>query len=259
MPNINKLEERDNSSGKHRLRKPEEDKIVEIIRDKNAVLPGDSDDIAAKKEAALNAIDEFYKEYGNTANGVRRLCFEDVQTLLDMTGTTWLDLMSGISCDMEENPYLVVLKGNAKLVGDCLLKMDDSKFRRFSAIFNDFMTPYISDLYASVLPPIWKLYYFQQFRTRKLYSFSKVKDGNLMWNSRMHGKYPYGTIPISQTAFMADSFEAPLHWVMNLEKNQCLFMPDEARETLLDLFYFMTEEHKLALVKIADEICQEGK
>lgn len=251
----------------HRITKADEEKIYELIWKKLNMSASDSAATRKSKEKKKKDFEDFLLKITPLvrdkprAKGPRRLCYEDIPAILDLTGISYLDLLKILSEDPDGNRIAPAwaLDSEAKMCVYCDL-MQSNQRSAVLLLIKRILAPVF---YSSTLieeSSIMRLYRVNTLRTFCVKEMGRQAI-NLGVNDIFHRRYlPYSfnAIELKLISFMSISFDVSPHWLLGLDDSRTVLAASGDTEMIMDLFCFLPDERKDIILRAAETALSEG-
>ena len=235
----------DNEETMHRLRPEEHSALLELIAERT----GGDDSASVQRRVAYEAYrnENMYKK-ARGEKKLKRICFEQVQDLLDILGLTWSDLLVRISTDAHGNPFDIGECTNGynefiEAIDNCGPEARGKVLDLALLISGDTVV----NLYRSKLTGLGKLnaaVRIDETAGRKFMSKLEQIGLDTRLYARQYQNYKETAIPLSHIAYISAVFDVPLRWFLGLGDDATVFCENGDSETILSYYMLMPKERQ---------------
>lgn len=256
-----------NKSGMHRITKEDEILIYELIEEKLTINTGDSAAIRKEKEVRREAFNRFKEK--NTPivkgrprkEGPRRLCYEQMDEIVETTGVSYFDILNILSKDPDGNKIVPQwpTKSEADMCSYCSI-MTDRQMEVVLTLVKRVLAEIFTSGEVEEENPMLRLYKASSSRTFCIKEMGrKMKELEVADAfARRYMPYSYNALELNLVTFMSTTFDVSPHWLLKLDENTTVLAPTGKIEMIMDLFCFLPNERKEIILAAAEAMTNEG-
>lgn len=251
----------------HRVSKEDEELIYHMIDSELSVAPNDNAQTRRDKERKREAFEAFKLKITPLLNdrpspkGPKRLCYENLPELLDITGLNYLDLLKYVS----KNPDGVVIKPRwaseveAAMCSYCDMLSPDRR-EKVLALIRRILAPVFENSDFESMTPTLRLFKANAIRS---YCIAETKRqtkelGVYDIYRRRLVPYSFNAVELNMVSFMSISFDVSPHWLLGLDESQTVLAANGETETIMDLFCFLPEGRKQMILQAVQTAIEKG-
>ena len=251
----------------HRITKADEEKMYDFIWNELRVSANDSAATRKSKEKRKKDFEDFLLEITPLvrdkprAKGPRRLFYEDIPTIMNLTGITYLDILKILSVDPDGNRIEPkwALDSEAKMCAYCDLMQPQQRAEVLSLI-KRVLAPVFDNPTLNEESSIMRLYKANTLRTYCVKEMGRqvVDLGVKDIYHRRYLPYSFNALELNLISFMSISFDVSPHWLLGLNESHTVLAANGDTETIMDLFCFLPNERKDIILRAAETAISEG-
>ena len=252
----------------HRLSKEDEQEIYSLIDRTLQTNSGDNAQTRKDKESRQKSMDAFKQSITPVVNdkprprGPRRLCYENLPELLEITGLGYKDILISVSKDPEGKHVEPAWASEveAAMCSYCDLLPTDRQDKVLMLI-RRVLAPVFDNSDFQSMTPILRLSKANAIRT---YCTAETKRqtkelGVYDVYRRRYLPYSYNAVELNLVAYMSISFDVSPHWLLGLDESHTVLASSGKTESIMDLFCFLPEDRKqMILQAVQTAIEKEG-
>ena len=251
----------------HRISKEDEDIIYQLIKNKLRVSSGDNASVKKAKEKRQADFDAFLvritplNREKPRAKGPRRLCYEHIDDIVDITGISYLDLLKALSKDPDgkriEPQWASEVE--ASMCSYCDLLSPEQQDMVLTLIRRILAPAFESEELNSMssILRLAKANSIRSYCTNEMNRQTKDLGVNDIYRRR-YLPYSYNALELNMVSYMAASFDVSPHWLMGLDESKTVLAQSGKTEKIMDLFCFLPEERKVSLLRAMEVAIDKG-
>lgn len=251
----------------HRISKVDEDRIYELVNTRLRINAGDSAAVRKQKEKKKELFDAFllkitpHRYDKPRAEGPRRLCYEHIDEIVEITGISYLEILKAVSKDPSGNPVEPrwASETEAAMCSCCDLMADEQKEAVLALIQRIIATVYLSKEINEEPSSIQRLCKTASIRNYSLKVMTKQTIDLGVHELYLSRNLPYNhnVIELNLISYMAYSFDVSPHWLLNLDESKTILASSGKTEKIMDVFCFLPNERKEMILKAAEAVITE--
>ena len=251
----------------HRVSKEDEEQIYSLIDHKLGVAPSDSAETRKEKESKREAFDAFklrmtpFLNDKPSPNGPRRLCYENIPELLEVTGLSYLDLLKCVSKNPEDVPIEPrwASETEAVMCSFCDTLSSDRR-KKVQALIRRILAPAFQNNEFESMTPTLRLFKANAIRT---YCIAETKRqtkelGVYEIYRRRFVPYSFNAVELNMVSYLSANFDVSPHWLLGLDEMHTVLATNGETETIMDLFCFLPEERKIMILQAVQTAIEKG-
>ncbi len=256
-----------NTERKHRIGKDDETAVYQMIEAQLRSDAGDSREKLAEKNRRSAALEEFLLEItpivrGKKRNaGPRRLCFEDITTLLGVTGITYRALLTQLARDPDGNPVELswANKTEEKMCAYCDLVTPEQR-EMIYALVRGMLAPTFVTAEMEQLPPIARLARANALRAHSIGAQrSQMRElGTENIYIRRCMPYSFTALKLHLVPYMAKACDVSPHWLLGLGETATVLADTVETERIMDIFCLLPAERKKVILSAVETALTGG-
>ena len=251
----------------HRISKDDEEIIYQLIKTKLRIGPGDNAATKKAKEKRKANFDSFLlritplNREKPRAKGPRRLCYEDIDEIVEISGISYLDLLKALSKDPDGKriePQWAT-ETEASMCSYCDL-LSEAQQDQVLALIRRVLAPAFESEELNSMSSILRLSKANSIRsycTNEMTRQTRDLGVNDIYRRR-YLPYSFNALELNMISYMAFSFDVSPHWLMGLDDSKTVLAQSGKTEKIMDLFCFLPEERKESLLRAVEVAINKG-
>ena len=251
----------------HRLSKEDEQIIYRMIDGLLKANSGDSTRMRKEKEEKRKALEAFKLKITPLMNdkpsayGPRRLCYENLPELLEITGLSYLDLLKAVSKDPEGASVEPRWSSEVEtaMCACCDLLSHQQRKEVLALIQRILPAVFESSEYESMIP-ILRL---SKVNSVRAYCAAELKRKNEEYGVldiylRRYNRFSFNAVELNLISYMSQSFDVSPHWLLGLDESHTVLALNGETESIMDRFCFLPEERKHMILQAVQTAIEKG-
>lgn len=251
----------------HRISKGDEIVIYQMINTRLCPNAGDTKAVRADKAQRRVALEEFILGItplvrGKPRNkGQRRLCYEDITTLLRKTGISYRELFEHISRDPDGNEVAVgwSTEIETKMCAYCDMLSPGQQEMVFALVCR-MLAPQFLSYDMNSMAPITRL---AQANALRAYCIGGQRNQmRVLGVERVYMRrcmpYSYNALELHLVPYVAKGCDVSPHWLLGLGETATVLAETAGAERIMDLFCFLPEDRKMIILSSVNAALTSG-
>lgn len=261
------MDNNENGERKHRIGKEDEIVVYKMIEAQLRNDAGDSKEKLAEKNRRRAALEEFLLGITPIVRGKprsigpRRLCFEDITTLLGVTGITYRALLTQLARDPDGNPVELswASKMEEKMCAYCDLVTPEQR-EMIYALVRGMLAPTFVTAEMEQLPPIARLARANALRAHSIGAQrSQMRElGTENIYIRRCMPYNFTAIQLHLVPYMAQHCYVSPHWLLGLGETATVLADTTETERIMDLYCLLPVDRKIMVLNAVETALTVG-
>ena len=251
----------------HRISKEDEEIIYRLILNKLRVSSGDNSATKKEKEKRKLNFDSFLTRITPLnrdkprKKGPRRLCYEHIDEIVEITGVSYLELLKALSKDPD-----------GKRIEPQWASETEASMCSYCDLLNSGQQDKVLELIRRVLAPA-----FESEELNSMSSILRLSKANSIRSyctnemtrqtrdlgvndiyRRRYLPYSFNALELNMVSFMAVNFDVSPHWLLGLDESKTVLAKSGKTEKIMDLFCFLPEERKASLLRAVEVAINKG-
>jgi hypothetical protein len=250
----------------HRVSKEDEDLIYNLVDSELSAAPNDNAQTRKDKEHRREEFKAFKLRMALSNDkprpeGPKRLCYENLPELLEITGLSYLDILKCVS----KKPSGDAVKpqwaseAEAAMCSYCDMLSPDRR-EKVLALIRRILAPVFENSDFESMTPTLRLFKANAIRS---YCIAETKRqtkelGVYDIYRRRFVPYSFNAVELNMVSYLSISFDVSPHWLLGLDETHTVLATNGETETIMDLFCFLPEGRKQMILQAVQTAIEKG-
>ena len=261
------METKEKELSYHRLSKEDEQVIYNMIDDVLKPHSGDNSQTRKEKERKRGNLEEFKLKITPllndkpSAKGPKRLCYEHLPELLDITGLSYLDLLKSVSKDPQG--VYIEPKWSREVetaMCSCCDILSSWQRKKVLALIQRILPDVFESSEYESMTPILRLAKANSFRVYCNAEMKRQTDELGVYDiyRRRFTPFSFNAVELNKISYMSINFDVSPHWLLGLDESYTVLALNGETESIMDLFCFLPEDRKQMILQAAQTAVEKG-
>lgn len=251
----------------HRLSKEDEQTIYNMIDGLLKAAPGDNAQIRKEKERKRGDLEEFKLKitpvlYDKpSTKGPKRLCYEHLPELLNITGMSYLDLLKFVSKDPEGVHVEPQWSSEVETsMCSCCDILSSKQRKEVLALIQRILPEVFENSDYEFMTPILRLSKANSIRSYCAAEMKRQTDELGVYDiyRRRYAPFSFNAVELNMVSYMSQSFDVSPHWLLGLDESHTVLALNGETESIMDRFCFLPEERKQMILQAVHTAVEKG-